>query len=117
MRTNEERIDLINKRTSELRKKRHARNTAALHSLSLIACISVIVGSGLAVNNVEIGFEAPPLGRVGAASVLSQNPAVGYILMAIMAFSLGVCMTLFFFHMDTARKAKHSSDSEDKDEL
>ena len=37
--------------------------------------------------------------RYGAASIISEAPAAGYVIMGLMSFALGVCLTLVIFRL------------------
>ena len=115
MRTNEERIRLIHKRTAELNRERQRRKQRALDMICMAACLILVVGIGSFMPGLTAGI---PGGEVhhasGAASLVGSHAALGYILMGLMAFLLGVCVTvlLYILHRRNERKQRENSDDE-----
>lgn len=99
MRTNEERAALVRQRTETIkeerrRKKRRSRMTV-LGGVSLAACLCLLVAMGSAMPQITAGFgEATVSHTSGAASLLAGSEALGYVIMAVFAFLLGICVTL-----------------------
>ena len=99
MRTNEERAALVRQRTKaikeERRRKKHKIRMAVLGGASLAACLCLLVAMGSAMPRIIAGFgEAAVTHTSGAASLLAGNEALGYVIMAVFAFLLGICVTL-----------------------
>ena len=99
MRTNEERAALVRQRTKaikeERRRKKHKIRMAVLGGASLAACLCLLVAMGSAMPRIISGFgEAAVTHTSGAASLLAGNEALGYVIMAVFAFLLGICVTL-----------------------
>ena len=99
MRTNEERAALVRQRTEaikeERRRKKHKIQMTVLGGVSLAACLCLLVAMGSAMPRIIAGFgEAAVSHTSGAASLLAGNEALGYVIMAVFAFLLGICVTL-----------------------
>ena len=99
MRTNEERAALVRQRTEaikeERRRKKRKIQMTVLGGASLAACLCLLVAMGSAMPQIISGFgEAPVSHTSGAASLLAGNEALGYVIMAVFAFLLGICVTL-----------------------
>ena len=99
MRTNEERAALVRQRTEtikeEQQRKKHKIRMTVLGGVSLAACLCILVLMGSAMPQITAGFgEATVSHTSGAASLLAGNEALGYVIMAIFAFLLGICVTL-----------------------
>ena len=115
MRTNEERIGLIHKRTAEIKRERQKRKQRALDMICIAACLILIVGIGSFLPDWVVGI---PGGEVhhasGAASLVGSHAALGYILMGFMAFLLGVCVTMLLYrlHRRNERKQRENWDDE-----
>ena len=115
MRTNEERIGLIHKRTAEIKRERHNEKQRALDTICIAACLILIVGIGSSMPGSAAG---PPGVEVphasGAASLVGSHAALGYILMGFMAFLLGVCVTMLLYrlHRRNERKQRENWDDE-----
>ena len=105
MRTNEERAALVRKRTEEIKaerqKKRNKMHMTVLGGVSLAACLCILVTTGGVMPQIasELGEagEASLSHTSGAASLLAGSEALGYVMMGIFAFFLGVCVTLLLY--------------------
>ena len=100
MRTNEERAVLIHQRTAEIKRERQKKKQRAWDMICIAACLLLIVGIGSFLPDWVVGI---PGGEVhhasGAASLVGSHAALGYILMGLMAFLLGVCVTVLLYRL------------------
>ncbi|MDD6023738.1 MAG: MgtC/SapB family protein [Oscillospiraceae bacterium] len=115
MRTNEERAGLIHKRTAEIKRERQKRKQRTLDMICIAACLLLIIGIGSFMPGLAAGI---PVGEVhhasGAASLVGSHAALGYILMGIMAFLLGVCVTVLLYRLHRRNERKHRENSDDE---
>ena len=111
MRTNEERAGLIQKRTAEIKRERQKRKQRALD----MTCLILVVGIGSLMPGLTAGI---PGGEVhhasGAASLVGSHAALGYILMGLMAFLLGVCVTVLLYRLHRRNERKQRENSNDE---
>ena len=121
MQTNEERAALVRQRTEimkeEQQRKKHKIQMAVLSGVSLAACLCILVAIGSAMPQIISGFgEALVSHTSGAASLLAGSEALGYVIMAILAFLLGVSVTLLL-HVIHRRQQRqmHESDPKESD--
>ena len=121
MRTNEERAALVRQRAKEIkeeqRRKKHKIQMAVLSGMSLTVCLCILVAIGSAMPQIISGFGETPVSHTsGAASLLAGSEALGYVIMAIFAFLLGVCVTMLL-HVIHRRQQRqmHESDSKESD--
>ena len=119
MRTNEERAALVRQRTEtikeERRRKKHKIQMTVLGGASLAACLCLLVAMGSAMPQILSGFgEAAVTHTSGAASLLAGSEALGYVIMAIFAFLLGVCVTMLLhvIHRRQQRQMRESASKE-----
>ena len=124
MKTTEERMKLISQRTDELKKdikiKENIRKRRLASASCMAACIMIVVCAGaLMPSLIRTAENGDVTYRYGAASIISENPAAGYVIMGIMSFALGVCLTLVVFRLrgtekkrmdNTDKKGKNNSD-------
>lgn len=115
MRTNEERAKLIHRRTRELkienRKKKDRINLALLGTAGLAACFAVLLSAANAMPQIISGFKlSSNRQNSGVASLLAGSDALGYVIMAVLAFLLGVFLTLLLHvvHRRQQRKAREN---------
>ena len=93
MRSTTERIKLVEKRTDELKKRRKAKK----HMLAVISycsfCLALIAAVSALVCDLNFnGFEQMPL--PAAAGVFADKAFAGYAAVGILAFLLGISVTL-----------------------
>lgn len=105
MRSNEERVAAVQRRVAEIqRQKRQRRNRVAALS-SVAACLAVIVAVSLAMPGLSEKLTAGNYaGYETTASIFSGSVAAGYILIGLLAFALGVCVTVLCFRLKVFRK-------------
>ena len=115
MRTNEERAGLIHKRTVEIKRERQKKKQRAWDMICIAACLILIVGIGSFLPDWVVGI---PGGEVhhssGAASLVGSHAALGYILMGLMAFLLGVCVTVLLYRLRRRNERKQRENSDDE---
>ena len=115
MRTDEERAGLIHKRTAEIKRERQRKKQRAFDGSCIGACLVLIVGIGSFLPDWVVGI---PGGEVhhasGAASLVGSHAALGYILMGLMAFLLGVCVTVLLYRLHRRNERKQRENSNDE---
>ncbi len=100
MRSNEERIAEVKRRIAEKEYKKRLRREWAAAVCCVAACLAVIAGVSLSmpdiVSRIEMGtasnFET-------TATMLGGSSALGYIVVGLLAFVLGVCVTVLCFRI------------------
>ena len=115
MRTNEERAGLIHKRTAEIKRERQKKKQRALDVSCIGACLLLVVGIGLSMPDWVVSIPGGEAYHAsGAASLVGSHAALGYILMGLMAFLLGVCVTMLLYrlHRRNERKQRENLDDE-----
>ena len=115
MRTNEERAGLIHKRTAEIKSNRQKIKQRELDVICIAACLIIVVGIGTFMPGLAAGINAGEVHQaLVAASLVGSHEALGYILMGLMAFLLGVCVTVLLYrlHRRNERKQRENSDDE-----
>ena len=115
MRTNEERAGLIHKRTAEIKRERQKRKQRALDMTCIAACLILIIGIGSFMPGLTAGIPCEEVHHAsGAASLVGSHAALGYILMGIMAFLLGVCVTALLYRLRLRNEKKQQENSDDE---
>ena len=96
MRTNEARIHLVRVRTAQCRRRRLRLLTAVCTAASLL----LVAGVGLRMPELMArASSGDVLHATGAASLIADHAALGYILMGLLSFLLGVCVTLILLRL------------------
>lgn len=117
MRTNEERQQLIHRRTVEIQRERRRKQQNMISAASVMLCLLFIVGVGYALSGMtNQAFTARISYAAGMASMLGQYRAMGYICIGILSFVLGVCVTVLLYRLrkmeEHRRKAEEYKQSE-----
>lgn len=105
LRTREERLAAVKKRARALEAKRSRRRGRVLGFSALAVSLLVILGLSLAMPSVMARL--PRLDyttRDATASVFDVSRSLGYILVAGLAFLLGVVLTILFYRIQIRDK-------------
>ena len=107
MRTNEERVGLIHQRTAEIKRKRRMKKQRAADMICMTACLLLVVGIGSFLPGLTAELSFGEIHHTsGAASLVGDSAALGYILMGILAFLLGVCVTVLLYRLRRRNERK-----------
>ncbi len=118
MRTNEERIRLIHKRTAELKRKKEQKKRRVLDVACMAACLLLVVGIGSFMPGLSADIVGGEVHHVsGAASLVGNHSALGYILMGLLSFLLGVCVTVLLYRLRRRNERKQRENLDDDDEF
>ena len=100
MRSHEERIAETKRRIAKMeREKRLRRNTITMAS-AVAACLVLLVGVSLAMPGIAGNIRSGDYsGFETAASIFHGGAALGYIVIGLLAFLLGVCVTVLCFRL------------------
>ncbi len=102
MRSTDEQLREIMKRADHIKEKKSLQKAAASYALAACACIALLVVTSLYLPEVSAvgGTDAP----VRYGSLLLNASYMGYVVIGVLAFSLGVCMTLLCLRLRKLRK-------------
>lgn len=115
MRTNEERIRLIHERTAEIRKEQKNRRRQLRTAVCMAACLLLVVGIGILMPGFIHGAAAGTVSHTaGTASLVASHAALGYILMGLLSFLLGVSVTILLYRLRRHNDRKKQKDREDE---
>lgn len=115
MRTTEERARLIHKRTAELKLERQKKKQRGLDAVCVAVCLLVVAGIGTLMPNLMRGVADGGVSHAsGAASLVASHAALGYILMGLMAFLLGMCVTVLLYRLRRRNEYRHQEDRDDE---
>ena len=112
MRSHEERVVETKRRIAAMeRKKRLRRNTVTMAS-AVAACLVLLVGVSLAMPGIAAKIQSGDYsGFETAASIFHGGAALGYIVIGLLAFLLGVCVTVLCFRL----RQMNRDDTQDKE--
>ena len=115
MRSHEERVAETKRRIAKIeREKRLRRNTITMAS-AVAACLALLVGASLAMPGITANIQTGDYsGFETAASIFHGGAALGYIVIGLLAFLLGVCVTVLCFRLrQMNREDGQNEESED----
>ena len=100
MRSHEERVAETKRRIAKIeREKRLRRNTITMAS-TVAACLALLIGASLAMPGIAASIRTGDYsGFETAASIFHGGAALGYIIIGLLAFLLGVCVTVLCFRL------------------
>ena len=100
MRSHEERVAETKRRIAKMeREKRRRRNTITMAS-AVAACLALLIGASLAMPDIAASIQTGDYsGFETAASMYGGGAALGYIVIGLLAFLLGVCVTVLCFRL------------------
>ena len=115
MRSYEERVAETKRRiAARQREKRLRRNTITMAS-AVAACLALLIGASLAMPGIAAHIQTGDYsGFETAASMYGGGAALGYIVIGLLAFLLGVCVTILCFRLrQMGREDWQDRESED----
>ena len=93
MRTTAERLAEAKRRARELERERQRRRARGIFCAGTAACFVMIVSLALVMPGITEGFSDAALG-VGMAASIFSGRSLGYLVVGLLAFALGVCVTV-----------------------
>ena len=115
MRSHEERVAETKRRIAKMeREKRRRRNTITMAS-AVAVCLVLLIGASLAMPGIAANIQTGDYsGFETAASMYGGGAALGYIVIGLLAFLLGVCVTVLCFRLrQMSREGGQDRESED----
>lgn len=99
MRTNEERITALHSRTSQLKRERKNHQFAAICAAGGVVCLGLLIGIAAMMPDISDYRFINETSDAMNASVFAGSGSLVYIVIAILAFLLGITLTVFCFRI------------------
>ena len=114
MRSHEERVAETKRRIAKMeREKRRRRNTITMAS-AVAACLVLLIGASLAMPGIAANIQTGDYSGFETAASMYSGAALGYIVIGLLAFLLGVCVTVLCFRIQQlSRENAQDKESED----
>ena len=115
MRSHEERVAETKRRIAKMeREKQLRRNTITMVSAAA-ACLALLIGASFAMPGIAASIQTGDYsGFETAASMYGGGAALGYIVIGLLAFLLGVCVTVLCVRLrQMSREDGQNEESED----
>ena len=111
MRSHEERVAETKRRIAKIEREKRRRNTVTMAS-AVAACLALLIGASFAMPGIAASIQAGDYaGFETAASMYGGGAALGYIVIGLLAFLLGVCVTVLCFRL----RQMNREDGQDKE--
>lgn len=115
MRTCEERVCLIRRRAAEIKKADRKKKQRIVDAGCLVACLLLVTGIGTFLPELLGGASyVSMIHTSGAASLVVSNASLVYVMMGLMCFLLGMCVTVLLYRVRHKNNHKHYEDMKDE---
>ena len=114
---NEERIAEVKRRIGEKERQQRLRYRRIVSGFCIAACLAVIVGVSFVMPGI-VGQITPGTssGFETAATILGGGTALGYMVIGLLAFILGVCVTILCFRIRQLNKEEQTEEQKEDNE-
>ena len=100
MRSHEERVAETKRRIAARQQEKRLRRDKITMISAVAACLALLVGASLAMPGIAANLQTGDYsGFETAASIFHGGAALGYIVIGLLAFLLGVCVTVLCFRL------------------
>ena len=100
MRSHEDRVAETKRRIAARERKERQRRNKITVLAAAAACLALIVGVSLVMPGIAANIQLDDYsGFETAASIFHSSAALGYIVIGLLAFLLGVCVTVLCFQL------------------
>ena len=115
MRSHEERVVETKRRIAKIEREKRLRRDKITMISAVAACLALLIGASLAMPGIAANIQTGNYsGFETAASMYGGGAALGYIVIGLLAFLLGVCVTVLCFRLrQMNREDTQDGESED----
>ena len=100
MRSHEERVAETKRRIAKMEREKQRRRNKITMISAVAACLALLIGASLAMPGIAANIQTGDYsGFETAASMYGGGAALGYIVIGLLAFLLGVCVTVLCFRL------------------
>ena len=100
MRSHEERVVEAKRRIAKIEREKRLRRDKITMISAVAACLALLTGASLAMPGIAASIQTGDYsGFETAASIFHDGAALGYIVIGLLAFLLGVCVTVLCFRL------------------
>ena len=115
MRSHEERVVETKRRIAKIEREKRLRRDKITMISAAAACLVLLIGASLAMPGIAASIQTGDYsGFETAASIFHGGAALGYIVIGLLAFLLGVCVTVLCVRLrQMSREDGQDKESED----
>ena len=100
MRSHEERVAETKRRIAKIEREKRLRRDKITMISAAAACLALLIGASFAMPGIAANIQTGNYsGFETAASMYGGGAALGYIVIGLLAFLLGVCVTVLCFRI------------------
>ncbi len=115
MRNTDERVAVVERRVKELARQKKQRRSRTIGLSAAAACLLLVVGMSVAMPGIMAGLaEGDYTGAGMMASIFYEGSALGYVLIGLLAFTLGVCLTVLCVLLRRRSRRDKEDDSDER---
>ena len=115
MRSHEERVAETKRRIAKIEREKRLRRDTITMASAVAACLALLIGASLTMPGIASRIQTGDYsGFETAASIFHGGAALGYIVIGLLAFLLGVCVTVLCVRLrQMSREDGQNEESED----
>ena len=99
MRSHEERVAETKRRIAKIEREKRLRRNKITMASAVAACLALIVGVSFVMPDVAVKIQTGGYAGFETAASMYGGGALGYIVIGLLAFLLGVCVTVLCFRL------------------
>ena len=111
MRNPEERVAETKRRIAKIEREKRLRRNKITMASAVAACLVLLIGASLAMPGIAASIQTGDYSGFETAASMYGGGALGYIVIGLLAFLLGVCVTVLFFRL----RQMNREDGQDKE--
>ena len=114
MRSHEERVAETKRRIAKMEREKRLRRNKITMASAVAACLVLLIGASLAMPGIAASIRTGDYSGFETAASMYGGGALGYIVIGLLAFLLGVCVTVLCFRIrQLSRENAQDKESED----
>ena len=111
MRTNEERLAAMHQRAAAINKQKRYRSSLMFRAAGVAACLAVVILLAVFLPGVTEEVTSQSVSGGMSASMFTNSGVLRTIVIAVIAFLLGICVTILCFRLKKWQDEKNQEDS------
>ena len=113
MRSHEERVAETKRRIAKIEQEKRLRHNTVTMASAVAACLVLLIGASFAMPGIAASIQAGDYADFETAASM-YGASLGYIVIGLLAFLLGVCVTVLCFRLrQMSREDGQDQESED----
>ena len=114
MRNHEERVAETKRRIAKIEREKRLRRNKITMASAVAACLVLLIGASLSMPGIAASIRTGDYSGFETAASMYGGGALGYIVIGLLAFLLGVCVTVLCFRLrQMSREDGQDRESED----